>query len=119
MLDVVSLQAANANADTRIVATAINFMLITPRPPGTAATERESPASPLAGDLLTEVFDCFADFSLCVSYSLLRSAFCALHAAARFEVTIARQLTKFSFRRAFRLFRLTFNLILVLHIENS
>src|SRR5438270_6713452 len=77
--------------------------------------KKRSPASPLAGDLVTEVFDGLADLSICLSYFLLHSTFCALHAAARFEVTIASQLTKFGFRRALDLLRLASDFIFVTH----
>src|SRR5438105_15012211 len=90
---------------------------LTPHSPESA--KKESPDSPLAGDLITKFLACLADLSFCRSYFLLHSTFCALHAAASFEVTIGHQLTKFSFRRTLHLLRLTFDFILVTHITPS
>jgi hypothetical protein len=68
--DVVSVQAAHANAANNAVTTNISFLLITsPFLRG----KKESPASPLAGDLFTEVLYRLADFPFCPTKFFLRA----------------------------------------------
>jgi len=63
-------------------------------------TTEKSPASPLAGNLVAEVFNGLADFPARSSNGLLHPAFCTFLMTALMQIGIVQSLTKFLFDRS-------------------
>src|SRR5437868_373594 len=85
------------------------FSLLKPTP------QKESPASPLAGDLFAHFFHGIADFTPGLSHRLLQLSFGPFLSAFRFQVLVISQLTKFSFSCAFYLLTFALYFIFVTH----
>jgi hypothetical protein len=100
VFDSVLLQAPNARADNTSAAGSHKFFVI----PYSFTRKGESPASPLAGDSLSEIFHGFADLPFGFAELFLYVAFDLIGGSPVAKVAVTSQLTQFLFDRALNLF---------------
>jgi hypothetical protein len=112
---VVSLQAAKLKLTAPIAAIHNHSFVLIFASFLSNVPEKESPASPFAGDSVAEILNSFADFSPGPPDRLLNSSFKPFLLAAVFEVAVTGQATKMFFRRADDLLPFSFYFVFVSH----